>query len=59
MLGDELAAEMRLEQAASAVVEAARFDLSSEGHASVSRVPGGLMERLAEALNLLHRARNN
>ena len=57
MLGDETAAEQRVIKAATAIVEAARFDLTAEGQSSVSRVPSMLMDKLAEALNLLNRAR--
>ena len=56
MLGDEVAAEFRVIEAAKAIVGASRIDLSSEGQSSVARVPTDLMERLAEALNLLSRA---
>lgn len=56
MLGDETAAEMRIIEAAKAVVEAARVDLSAEGIPSIARVPAQLTARLADALNMLNRA---
>ena len=57
MLGDETAAEYRVIEAAKAVVEAARIDLTAEGQSSVARVPATLTKALAEALNLLSWAR--
>jgi hypothetical protein len=56
MLGDETAAEWRVIEAAKAIVEAARVDLSVDGQSSVARVPAALTAKLAEALNLLSRA---
>jgi hypothetical protein len=56
MLGDETAAEWRVIEAAKAVVEAARIDLTVEGQSSVARVPATLTTKLAEALNLLNQA---
>lgn len=56
MLGDETAAEVRVIEAAKAVVQAARIDLGAEGQSSVARVPAALTAKLAEALNMLSRA---
>lgn len=47
----------KLLKAADAVVAASRIDLSAEGISSVARLPAQLVDDLAEAINVVNRAK--